>query len=91
MIVWTSLAVSDVEALRGIELELGRASKAARRVLEAVELLETSPHLGRPGRVKGTRELVLVDVPYIVAYRVVTQRVEILRVLHSSRRWPTRL
>lgn len=90
MIVWTRSAVNDLDALRTIA-ELDPRSRAARRVIEAVSLLETTAHLGRPGRVKGTRELVLVDVPYIVAYRVVAGTVEVLRVLHTARRWPRRL
>jgi len=79
MIVWARSAVNDLDALRTIA------------ELEAVSRLETTAHLGRAGRVKGTRELVLVDVPYIVAYRVVAGTVEVLRVLHTARRWPRRL
>ncbi len=90
MIVWTRSAVNDLDALRTIA-ELDPRSRGARRVIEAVSLLETTAHLGRPGRVKGTRELVLVDVPYLVAYRVVAGTVEVLRVLHTARRWPRRL
>jgi plasmid stabilization system protein ParE len=90
MIVWTRSAVNDLDALRTLA-ELDPRSRGARRVIEAVSLLETTSHLGRPGRVKGTRELVLVDVPYVVAYRVVAGTVEVLRVLHTARRWPRRL
>ena len=43
---------------------------------------------GRPGRVKGTRELVVVRTPYIVAYRVKKGAIQILRVLHGARLWP---
>ncbi len=47
-------------------------------------------HLGRPGRVKGTRELVVTRTPYIVAYRLKRQSIQILRVLHGARLWPER-
>lgn len=43
---------------------------------------------GRPGRVPGTRELVLDGLPYFLAYRVKGQAVQILRVIHSARHWP---
>jgi len=49
------------------------------------------PGLGRPGRVEGTRELVVPRTPYIVAYTVIDDQVMILSVIHSSRRWPDRL
>lgn len=64
---------------------------AAALVLEADEttrLLARHPDMGRPGRVPGTRELVLPNFPYIIPYRVKEQRVEILRVFHTSRKWP---
>lgn len=55
---------------------------------ETTQLLTRHPDMGRPGRVPGTRELVLSRFPYIIPYRVKEQRVEILRVLHTSRKWP---
>ncbi len=48
-------------------------------------------HQGRPGRVKGTRELVIVHPPYIAAYRVKKETIQILRVLHGARLWPDTL
>ena len=46
------------------------------------------PNLGRPGRIPGTRELVVANFPYIIPYRVRSDTVEILRVFHTSRKWP---
>ncbi len=60
------------------------------RVLAAVEALADQPSLGRPGRVPGTRELVVQRTRYIVPYRIKGETVEILRVFHASRRLPER-
>jgi plasmid stabilization system protein ParE len=60
------------------------------RALEAVAQLADQPGLGRPGRVPGTRELVVARTRYIVPYRVRRDAVEILRVFHTSRRLPKR-
>jgi toxin ParE1/3/4 len=60
------------------------------RVLAAVAALADQPGLGRPGRVPGTRELVVRKTRYIVPYRVRRETVEILRVFHASRRLPER-
>ena len=57
---------------------------------KAVTTLEDHPFLGRPGRIDGTRELVIGRYPYIVAYRQ-TAAIEILAVVHTSRRWPDAL
>lgn len=51
-------------------------------------LLGEQPNLGRPGRIPGTRELVLSSLPYILPYRVRNDTVEILRVFHTARQWP---
>jgi toxin ParE1/3/4 len=69
--------------------------RAAARLLEHIrtvsDLLAEHPSLGREGRVKGTRELVAPGVPYIIAYRVVSDEVQTLTVMHAARRWPSRL
>jgi len=39
-------------------------------------------------RVDGTRDLVILRTPYVVAYRIADDTVRILRVLHGARRWP---
>ena len=44
------------------------ASRMAERVREAVEYLPEQPNMGRPGRVGGTRELVISGTPFIVVY-----------------------
>jgi toxin ParE1/3/4 len=59
-------------------------------ILDAVENLKRFPALGRPGRVAGTRELVVSGTPYIVPYRVRGDTVELLLVLHAARQWPSR-
>ena len=58
---------------------------------EQIFLLTSYPKTGRPGRVKGTRELIIVRTPYIAAYRIKGKTVQILRVLHGAQQWPTRL
>jgi len=53
-------------------------------------MLADFPATGRAGRIKGTREVVLRDIPYIIPYRV-GQDVEILTVMHAHQRWPLEL
>ena len=84
------------KALRNLDEEAAYIanddSAAARivveRVLNAVAMLAQQPDMGRPGRVPGTRELVVPRTRYIVPYRVRGDAVEILRVFHTSRRLP---
>jgi toxin ParE1/3/4 len=62
---------------------------AARRVVKRIEevtgRLSFMPMSGRPGVVKGTRLLVVPDLPYIVVYRIRAENVEVLAVLHTAR------
>lgn len=46
------------------------------------------PSIGRPGRVDGTRELVIHRYPYILVYRVTSDTVDVLSVYHDARAWP---
>ena len=76
----TYIAIDDAAAARLV----------VNRVLDAVASLAEQPGLGRPGRVPGTRELVVLNTRFIVPYRVRGELVEILRVFHTSRRLPVR-
>lgn len=88
---WTRAAERDLDDIADY---IGQDSPAAaaRVVLELIDQIEVilveHPAAGRPGRVLGTRELVIGGLPYVVPYRVRERDVEILRVLHTSRRWP---
>lgn len=59
-------------------------------IMERVAALGQHPNAGRPGRISGTRELVMERYPYIVPYRVRDDAVEILRVFHTSRKPPVK-
>jgi addiction module RelE/StbE family toxin len=88
---WTKTALANLVAI--VEyIEKDNAERAKSFVLEIQEKtnsLAEFPGMGRPGRVIGTRELV-IHPNYIVPYRVREGVVEILRVQHAARRWPRR-
>ena len=50
--------------------------------------LPDHPKLYRPGRVDGTREMV-VRSNYVVVYMEDVRAVSILRVLHAAQQWPS--
>lgn len=77
----TYIAQDDPQAAAGVIL----------RIVQTVSLLKELPGIGRAGRVPGTKELVIPNTRYIVPYRVKDDTVCILRVYHSSRKWPDRM
>lgn len=85
---WLWLAARDLDCAFDhiAENDIDAAERTVNTILEAVERLVDFPGSGRPGRVVETRELVVGT--HIVAYRVRDGIVEILRVLHSRRKWP---
>lgn len=89
-IIWTSPALTELEAIQDyIAAENPSAAyRVALHIQEAVENLKTFPKMGRPGRVKHTRELILSDIPYIVPYKIAPRAIYILSVFHASRKWP---
>ena len=65
------------------------AQRVALHIVYNVEtLLPNSPEMGRPGRVPGTRELVIPKTPFIVPYRLVGTTIQVLRIFHGARQWP---
>jgi addiction module RelE/StbE family toxin len=90
---WTRRALRRLDQV-GTYIESDSPAAAGRviaRIVSAVDLIAAQPAIGRAGRIKGTRELVFADIPYIVAYHVTPTTVEILTVLHAAQRWPDAL
>ena len=92
-IVWSPRAIEHLAHLREyIARDNPNAgNRIASALLEAVERLAKLPNLGRPGRVAGTRELVVSRTPYIIAYKFLGDRLEIVAVFHARQKWPTGL
>lgn len=67
------------------------ATRLVTAIQNSIEHLAMHPAIGRPGRVLGTRELVIPNTPYVIPYRVRAEVVEILRVFHGKRKWPPKL
>jgi toxin ParE1/3/4 len=92
-VVWSRRAVQHLAEIRSyIARDHPQAAqRVAARILESVDLLAGHPHIGRSGRVIGTRELVVSGTPYVIPYRVKEDRLELIAVFHGKQKWPKRL
>ncbi len=94
-VLWTEPARIDLRRLFDYLLE--RNPTAARPIAATIDRqmrgLADHPVMGRPGRVAGTREFVIVDTAYVAAYTVdqAISAVAVLRVLHGAQQWPEQL
>lgn len=90
-ILWTPAAERDLDHIEK-HISKNNPGAALSVVLEVIGteiLLAEHTHIGKPGRVHGTREFVVPDYPsYILIYRVKDDVLEILRVLHAALKWP---
>jgi toxin ParE1/3/4 len=87
-IVWSPLARARLREIREYVArdKPEAAERLAIRIVALVEALRTHPHLGRIGAEPGTRELVIGSTPYIVMYRVESNRVVIGTLWHGAQR-----
>lgn len=83
---WTQAAAEDLEHIKEYLTEHHPefAQTTVIELYETIRSLKNSPRLGRPGREQGTRELVLTRLPYIVAYRIKVQDIEVLHIFHGA-------
>lgn len=86
---WTPEARQDRRDTRSY---IAKDNPAAAMMLDEMfsrkaQLLISHPASGRPGRIAGTREMI-VHRNYVLVYDVVGDAVRILRVLHARRQWP---
>jgi toxin ParE1/3/4 len=91
-VVWRQVALNSLERARAYIAQdnPAAAERVREQILNAVRDLADMPNMGRPGRVEGTRELVVAGTPYIVAYTVLDNQVAIIAVQHSAQKWPDR-
>jgi toxin ParE1/3/4 len=94
MIAWTEQATRQLDQAHDY-IALANSEEVAERmtlqIVSRVQQLVAFPMSGRPGRVPGTRELVIADSPFIVAYAVDKARIVVLAVYHGAQRWPETL
>ena len=88
-IVWSALARQQLlEIMTYIAAQDAlSAERLGQRFESATRPLSEYPELCRPGRVPGTRELV-VHANYIIVYRILADTIEIANVLHTRRQYP---
>lgn len=88
-VFWLQEAIDDLEEIVAYIAERNPAAapKVAAALYDAAVRLGAHPHIGRQGRVAGTRELVVSRLPYVLAYRIKPERVEVVRVIHGRRDW----
>jgi addiction module RelE/StbE family toxin len=91
MILWTEQATRQLDQAHDyIALSNSEevASRITMQIVNTVQQLETFPMSGRAGRVRGTRELVVVNTPFIAAYAIQKTNIVILAVYHGAQQWP---
>ncbi len=90
---FTRLALADIDSLYDFIAQDNPT--AAQEVFDHIESmidhLPVHPELGHKGRIAATRELIVPDTAYIVAYQIQPDHIDILSIIHSSRKWPDQL
>ena len=91
MIEWTEQAIRHLDQVHDY-ITLSNSEEVAARVTmdiaTCVQQLATFPMSGRPGRVPSTRELVIKNSPFVVAYTIEKERIVILAIYHGAQQWP---
>ena len=85
-VIWAARALSDLAAIYAY-VSADSAEATARvidRLMAAAGSLASFPHLGRPSRLAGRRELVVDQ--YVVTYRVHREEIRVLAVEPGARR-----
>ena len=87
---WTRMALLNLDnAIEYIAEDRPMSAKeVGQKIWDSAKMLADHPGMGRPGRVPGTRELVISGLPFILPYIERDGTIFILRVLHTSMKWP---
>lgn len=88
-VVWLSTASRDLYEIRRYIAKYNPAAamRTVRRIKTVVDGLSVNPNLGRAGRIFGIKELVIMQTPYIAAFRIERNKIQILKIIHHARNW----
>ena len=93
-IFWLKKARSDLQAIQkylAFNASDEVAQSVIQRIVQSASLLAQNPGLGHPSEsTDGIHELQVARLPYLLPYRVIGARIEILRVFHQSQEQPER-
>lgn len=87
---WLRTALNNLQDEAAyLALENPQAALAfVQQVRASVEQLALFPAMGREGRLPGTREWPMPDLPYLIPYRVRNNRLQVLRIFHTRQLQP---
>ncbi len=87
---WTPAAAADLQQISDYlkEHHPRYRQPTMRKLFDGIRALKNRPGIGRPGREKGTRELLFPPMPYVAVYRVKDQSIEVARVCHAAQDRP---
>ena len=93
MIIWQPLAKQDLESISryiSVDNPSAAVSVVSKIIHLTIDQLSAFPDSGKIGRASNTRELIISKTPYIVVYRIKNERIDILAIQHTSRKWKER-
>lgn len=88
---WSATAAAQLQAIRDYlaRSSPGYAQALAERIVERTERLATEPLIGAEVREYGDETIREVfEHPYRILYRVQAQEIQVIAVIHASRRLP---
>jgi len=80
---WRARALADLETIKAW-LPNANPSKTLLRIRTAADTLRRLGDIGRPSRVEGVREMSVRAAPYVIAYQVDGDTIDILAVYHTA-------
>ena len=88
-LIWEPDALDQFDSIIDYvaERHLAAAERLERMFRDKAETARRFPEIGRPGRVAGTREII-VHPNYLIIYQITDSAIDIIRVLHSRQQYP---
>ena len=87
---WTESAWAELERISDYLFEQTplHAPRLTKTIYHAPETPLRLPLIGRLGRMRGTRELAMTPLPWVLVYVVSDEEIVVIRLLHGAQRWP---
>ena len=87
-IVWLPRALENLKEIKEyIDKDSPQsAKKVAEKIIRTVSILRDQPNIGKASLINGFRELQVSNLPFVIPYKVVDNKVIIVRVFHLKQK-----
>ena len=87
-VFWLPIALENLKEIERyiLQNDPGSVKKVAQKIKNTVLLIKEHSFIGKPSLVDGFREIKVANLPFVIPYKVVENKIIIVRIFHTRQK-----